>query len=77
MGRPRSIDRDALHTLMFERADARGILTTNLKMLSAETGISYFHLTRIVQGFVADGKLRILSRGAHRMQNFVVSAPEA
>lgn len=76
MGRPRTIDRDALHALMYDRADSRGIFTTNLKMLSAETGISYFHLTRIVQTFVADGKLRILSRGAHRMQNFVVSAPE-
>lgn len=61
---------------MYDRADSRSVFATNLKMLSAETGISYYHLTRIVQGFVADGKLRIMSRGAHRMQNFLVSAPE-
>lgn len=62
---------------MYERADRRGVFSTNLKMLSAETGISYFHLTRLVQTFVAEGRLRPLSRGAHRMQNFIVTAPDS
>jgi len=76
-GRPITYDRDELHSLMFDRADGRGVFTTNLKMLSTETGISYYHLTRIVQKFVIDGRLRPLSRGAHRLQNFIVADPAA
>jgi hypothetical protein len=75
-GRPQIYDRDALHRLMYERADRRHVFSTNLHMLSAETGISYFYLTRMMKTFVAEGRLRLLSRGAHRLQNFLVTEPE-
>lgn len=74
-GRPRIYDRDALHRLLWERADRRHVYSGNLKALSLETGMSYFHLTRMMKTFMEEGRLRLLSRGAHRLQNFLVTEP--
>lgn len=75
-GRPRIYDRDVLHQTLWERADRRHVYSGTLKALSMETGMSYFHLTRMMKTFVEEGRLRLLSRGAHRLQNFLVTEPE-
>lgn len=75
MGRPIAFDRNKLHALLWHHGGRRHVYTGSLKMLAAETGISYFHLTRIIQDFVADGRLHALSRGSHRLQSFRVEDP--
>jgi hypothetical protein len=75
IGRPIAYDRNQLHAFMYHRSDRRNVYSDKLKVLSEETGISYFHLTRIVKEFVEEGRLRRMSRGAHRMQSFIVVNP--
>lgn len=75
MARPIAFDRDKLHARLWHQAGRRHVFTGSIRVLAAETGISYFHLTRIIQDFVADGRLHPLSRGLHRLQSFRVEDP--
>lgn len=75
VGRPIAFDRNKLHALLWHRGGRRHVYAGNLRMLAAETGISYFHLTRIIQEFVKESRLHSLSRGNHRLQSFRVEDP--
>lgn len=74
-GRADAYDYNRIHALLYHRADSRGVYSGNLKMLALELGISYVHFTTVIAGFVRDGRLRSLSRGAHRLQTFIVADP--
>jgi hypothetical protein len=75
MGHPIVYDRTRLHATLYKKGGRRHVFSARLQDLSDETGISYFHLSRIISGFVKEGRIRRLGRGQHLTQTFLVSDP--
>lgn len=76
MGRPQSIDRDALHALLWKRADRRGAIKLLANVLALEIGVSAYHFSRILAELQEDGRLREVSRGKHNVRTYMVSDPD-
>lgn len=76
MGRPRSIDRDLLHKILWRRRDRLGRLQVKHSDLATELGISVYHFSRIMTEFVEDGRLKILTAHGTRRTYLVVDPAE-
>lgn len=76
MARPVQFDRNKLHAFLYYKANSRGVLVMNQKLLAAELGISQFHFNRVVQLFVETERLRILGRNRQgAMKTYLVAEP--
>jgi len=78
MARPIIHDRDQIHRQLFERADRRGKIEVQQKLLAAELGISQFHFNRIIQSFLAAGRLRVIGGNRRRgsQKAYIVTPPD-
>lgn len=75
MGRPREIDRDALHRVMWRRTDRRGALKFVQNQLALELGISPYHFCRIIAEMCEEGRLRQIAVGKHNVRTYQVTDP--
>ena len=75
MGRHQEFNRNRLHALFYSRSDRRKVLAMNQRMYATEIGITPWHLNRIIQGFVSEGRLRRLSPENRRLQTYIVNDP--
>jgi hypothetical protein len=73
--KPRTIDMDALHRLLWRRTDRFGRLKLNVKLLAGELELSYRNLTIVVQKMTAQGRLQHLAGRHHGLKTFVVVDP--
>lgn len=73
MGRPRVIDREALHRLLWQRANRHGRIKFVQSDLAIEVGVSTAHFCRVVREMEEDGRLRQLGTQAH---TYVITNPE-
>lgn len=76
MGRPQTIDRDALHAYLWKRTDRRGALKLLANVLALEIGVSAYHFSRILAEMQEDGRLREVSRGKHNVRTYMVVDPD-
>lgn len=77
MGRPREIDRDALHRVIWRRTDRRGAIKFVQNQLALELGISPYHFCRIIAEMCEEGRLRSIAVGKHNVRTYQVLDPAA
>ena len=75
MGRPKEIDRDALHRILWRRTDRRGAIKFVQNQMAAELGISPYHFCRIIAEMCEDGRLRQIAVGKHSVRTYLVKEP--
>lgn len=75
MGRPKEIDRDALHRVIWRRTDRRGAIKFVQNQLALELGISPYHFCRIVAEMCDEGRMRMIATGKHNVRTYQVSDP--
>lgn len=71
-----SIDHDTFHGFLFRRADRKGRLRMDQKVLAAEFGLTKFTLSRTITKMIEDKRLRKISRKGNNRGYFVVEDPE-
>lgn len=76
MGRPQSIDRDALHSLLARRADRRSSIKLLANELALEIGVSSYHFSRIIAEMQEDGRIRQVSISKHNIRTYMVMDPD-
>jgi hypothetical protein len=68
----KDLDRRALHAFLGSKAGRGGKLTLHQQELAAEFGMAPTHLSRVVQEFVRDGKMKLLSSGYRNVKTYLV-----
>lgn len=63
--RPRVIDREALHRLLWLRANRHGQITFKQSDLCIEVGVSNAHFCRVMREMMEDGRLTQNSPNGH------------
>lgn len=76
VGRPREIDREALHRLLWLRTDRRKTIKFKQSVLALEVGVSYAYFSRIVGEMVDQGRLELISIGFQHINTYRVTDPE-
>lgn len=72
----KTIDREALHDLLWASSGRGGRLTVKQKDLAQETGINQFHLSRVFKDFVEAGRMRKLEWGKSNVATYVIANPD-
>lgn len=75
MGRPPTIDRDALHRVLWRRSDRRGSLKFVQNQLATEIGISPYHFNRILAEMEENGRLRTIAIGKRSIKTYLITDP--
>jgi hypothetical protein len=70
------IDRDALHRVLYRRADRHHRLKVNAKTLADELGVNYEHFTLLLHRFADEGRLRRISGVRTGPKVYLVEPPE-
>ena len=71
-----AVDRDRLHALLFRRTNRFGKVKLIQKELAEEIGVNKFTMSRIMKEFLEDGRAKLLSRGKHDGNSYVIVDPE-
>lgn len=72
MVRPRVIDREALHRLLWKRANRHGRIKFVQSDLAIEVGVSTAHFCRVIREMTEAGRMRPLASVAH---TYVITDP--
>lgn len=75
MPRGVSIDRAALHRVIWRRTDRRRTIKIHQGMFGEELGISPYHLSRLIAELCEQGKMRKLSTDRHYVGTYVIADP--
>ncbi len=75
MSRPRQIDRDALHRVLWRRCDRRGSIKLVQNQMALELGITPSHFCRIIAEMTEQGIMRPIAAGKHNVRTYQVTEP--
>lgn len=75
MTKPRAIDRDALHRILFRKADRLGRLKLNLRALSDELELGYCNLSVVISEMAQAGRLKPIAGPRNGRKTYVVVDP--
>jgi hypothetical protein len=69
------VDRDRLHAYLFRQTNRYGKIKLVQKHLADELGITNYTLSRIMKEFLEDGRAKLLSRGKHDGNAYMIVDP--
>jgi CRP-like cAMP-binding protein len=69
------IDRNALHRVLYRRADRHHRLKLSAKDLAEDLGVNYEHFSRMLHTFADEGRLRRISGVRTGPKVYLVSDP--
>ena len=72
---PVHIDRNALHRLLWGRADRFGRYRMELKALCDELGLSYAHFSVVIREMAAEGRMRRIAGPKYGQKVYQVENP--
>lgn len=72
-----TIDRGALHRLLYGRADHFGRYRMDLQALATELGLSYCNFSVVIREMTAEGRLRRIAGTTYGRKTYKVESPEA
>lgn len=75
MPRPQTIDRDALHRVLWRRTDRRGSLKFIQNQMASEIGVSPYHFNRILAEMEEVGRLKTIAIGKRSIKTYVITDP--
>jgi hypothetical protein len=70
------IDREALHRLLFRRADRKGSLRLKVKDLAEELDLGYCNLVTVVNDMAEEGRLRRIGGRPFQQATYYVLDPQ-
>lgn len=71
-----AIDLDALHRILYRRADRQGRLKLHQGKLAEEIGVTKFTMSRLVSRLVDQKRIRLLTGNKNNRGQFVIEDPE-
>lgn len=69
------IDRDAIHRVLYRRADSHHRLRLHVPSLADELGVSYFNFTIVIREMAAQGRLKRIGGKDNGTKTYVVEDP--
>jgi hypothetical protein len=69
------LDRDALQSLLFRRADRLGRIKVDLRALAADAGVDYENLSTVLGSMVTEGRMRRIAGGKMSRKTYLVAPP--
>lgn len=72
-----AIDRDALHRLLYGRADHFGRYKMDLAALAGELGLSYCNFSVVIRAMTDEGRLRRIAGTTYGRKTYHVEPPDA
>lgn len=76
MGRPKKVDRNELHRLLWERRDRRGTYTFRGMDLAEEVGVTMYSFSRIMQEFIREGRIKLFKAAKANIKTYIIRNPE-
>jgi DNA-binding MarR family transcriptional regulator len=70
------IDRDAVHRVIYRRADRHHRFKGKMTDLAEELGVSYFNFTIVIRSMADEGRLRRIGGAANGAKTYLVVDPE-